>query len=306
MKKKFYLCVVTLLLGMTYAAAQSDGNPSNFEGETTSKVHSVTKMKSQVLTKNVLAKVILKSVMKKYIDNSPVNYTGTYNITSIAKGNKTKNKTKVITEYNNSVVINTIDGDEQKIITYYPYVNKGYYQTLSIADNKKKVWEMQQGKAEKTGETIEILGRKCEVYKMIHQVTTDTLDTKSTTTMHNYFAVCDDPSLPTIDLEAFPGVKGTPLKFTNNTASQISNNMLNVDFTMSLATLVTSITPRPVDDSEFEVPSNIKLYDQVKDAKQVQKIIEENIAYMKKNGLWKEESSEESKIYDNLNEEWDY
>lgn len=302
MKKKFYLCVVTLLFGMTYAAAQSDGNSSKFEGESTSKVHSVTKMKSQVLTKNVLAKVILKSVMKKYIDNSPVNYTGTYNITSIAKGNKTK----VITEYNNSVVITTIDGDEQKMITYYPYVNKGYYQTVSLADAKKKAGEMQQGKAEKTGETIEILGRKCEVYKMIHQVTTDTLDTKSTTTMHNYFAVCDDPSLPAIDQEAFPGVKGTPLKFTNNTASQISNNMLNVDFTMSLATLVTSITPRPVDDSEFEVPSNIKLYDQIKDAKQVLKITEENIAYMKKNGLWKEESSEESKIYDNLNQEWDY
>lgn len=302
MKKKFYLCVVTLLLGMTYAAAQSDGNPSNFEGEATSKVHSVTKMKSQVLTKNVLAKVILKSVMKKYIDNSPVNYTGTYNITSITKGNKTK----AITEYNNSVMITTIDGDEQKMITYYPYVNKGYYRTVNLADNKKKLGEMQQGKAEKTGETIEILGRKCEVYKVIHQVTTDTLDTKSTTTIHNYFAVCDDPSLPAIDQEAFPGVKGTPLKFTNNTASQISNNMLNVDFTMSLATLVTSITPRPVDDSEFEVPSNIKLYDQIKDAKQALKIEEENIAYMKKNGLWKEESSEESKIYDNLNQEWDY
>jgi len=302
MKKKFYLCVVTLLFGMTYAAAQGDGNSSKFEGEATSKVHSVTKMKSQVLTKNVLAKVILKSVMKKYIDNSPVNYTGTYNITSITKGNKTK----AITEYNNSVMITTIDGDEQKMITYYPYVNKGYYRTVNLADNKKKLGEMQQGKAEKTGETIEILGRKCEVYKVIHQVTTDTLDTKSTTTIHNYFAVCDDPSLPAIDQEAFPGVKGTPLKFTNNTASQISSNMLNVDFTMSLATLVTSITPRPVDDSEFEVPSNIKLFDQVKDAKQVQKIEEENIAYMKKNGLWKEESSEESKIYDNLNQEWDY
>lgn len=302
MKKKFYLCVVTLLFGMTYAAAQGDGNSSKFEGEATSKVHSVTKMKSQVLTKNVLAKVILKSVMKKYIDNSPVNYTGTYNITSITKGNKTK----AITEYNNSVMITTIDGDEQKMITYYPYVNKGYYRTVNLADNKKKLGEMQQGKAEKTGETIEILGRKCEVYKVIHQVTTDTLDTKSTTTIHNYFAVCDDPSLPAIDQEAFPGVKGTPLKFTNNTASQISNNMLNVDFTMSLATLVTSITPRPVDDSEFEVPSNIKLYDQIKDAKQALKIEEENIAYMKKNGLWKEESSEESKIYDNLNQEWDY
>lgn len=302
MKKKFYLCVVTLLFGMTYAAAQGDGNSSKFEGEATSKVHSVTKMKSQVLTKNVLAKVILKSIMKKYIDNSPVNYTGTYNITSITKGNKTK----AITEYNNSVMITTIDGDEQKMITYYPYVNKGYYRTVNLADNKKKLGEMQQGKAEKTGETIEILGRKCEVYKVIHQVTTDTLDTKSTTTIHNYFAVCDDPSLPAIDQEAFPGVKGTPLKFTNNTASQISNNMLNVDFTMSLATLVTSITPRPVDDSEFEVPSNIKLYDQIKDAKQALKIEEENIAYMKKNGLWKEESSEESKIYDNLNQEWDY
>lgn len=302
MKKKFYLCVVTLLFGMTYAAAQGDGNSSKFEGEATSKVHSVTKMKSQVLTKNILAKVILKSIMKKYIDNSPVNYTGTYNITSITKGNKTK----AITEYNNSVMITTIDGDEQKMITYYPYVNKGYYRTVNLADNKKKLGEMQQGKAEKTGETIEILGRKCEVYKVIHQVTTDTLDTKSTTTIHNYFAVCDDPSLPAIDQEAFPGVKGTPLKFTNNTASQISNNMLNVDFTMSLATLVTSITPRPVDDSEFEVPSNIKLYDQIKDAKQALKIEEENIAYMKKNGLWKEESSEESKIYDNLNQEWDY
>ena len=112
--------------------------------------------------------------------------------------------------------------------------------------------------------------------------------------------------MPGVDTEVLPGVKGVPLKFTNNTVSQITNEMMNLDFIMSVASIITSITPRTVDDSELEVPSEIKLVDIDKDPKKLIKIIEENKKYMVKNKLWTEESPDEAKIYDNLTEEWDY
>ena len=60
MKKKL-LALAVLLGAFISAGAQS----SNFEGEITSDVTSVQKMKSQVLSNNILVKMILKKVMKK-------------------------------------------------------------------------------------------------------------------------------------------------------------------------------------------------------------------------------------------------
>ena len=82
--------------------------------------------------------------------------------------------------------------------------------------------------------------------------------------------------------------------------------MMNIDFLMSLSTIVTSITPRTVDDSEFEIPSDIKLIDIAKEPKQYLKMMEDNKKFMIKKKLWVEEAPDEAKIYDNLNEDWDY
>ena len=82
--------------------------------------------------------------------------------------------------------------------------------------------------------------------------------------------------------------------------------MMNIDFLMSVSTVVTSITPRTVDDSEFEIPSDIKLIDIAKEPKQYLKMMEDNKKYMIKKKLWVEETPDEAKIYDNLNEDWDY
>ena len=75
---------------------------------------------------------------------------------------------------------------------------------------------------------------------------------------------------------------------------------------MYLASEVKEIKVRTVDDSELTVPSDIKLYDSVKDAKAVAKMLEENQKYMKKKGLWKVTEPDDVKIYDNLNEDWEY
>ncbi len=299
MKKKLLFVLMLAICGLGITTAQTE---NTFEGEITSKIHSVTRFKSQTLTKNILAKVIIKSVMKKFIDNSPVNYIGTYDATTIAKGNKAK----VISSYNNSITITEKDANKIKTITYYPYVKKGYTMVSDLETAKKQNEAMQKGDPEKTGETIDVIGHTCDIYKIKYEQIIDTLDTKSVTSFHNEFAMCDDPDLPAADIEYVKGAKGVPLKFTNNTVSQMSNKMVNVDFVMSIASKITSIKTRPVDDSEFDIPSDIKLYDKEKDAKMITKIMEENKKYMEKKGLWKEENPDESKIYDNLSEEWDY
>ena len=288
---------MSMVVGLGNAMAQTQ-----FEGEVTSKCHSVQKAKSQVTTKNVLAKAIVKSIMKKNFDNNPGFYTGTYTMTSITKGDKNRTNTP----YNNSVTVQVKEGDKIRTTTYFPYIKKGYTQVTNMTENQKQVEEMRKGQVEKTGETMTILGRKCDVYKVKYTMKTDSAGMVSTTNLHNEFAISTDSSLPGADLECIPGVKGVPLKFSNNTASQTSNEMMNIDFLMSLSTIVTSITPRTVDDSEFEIPSDIKLIDIAKEPKQYLKMMEDNKKFMIKKKLWVEEAPDEAKIYDNLNEDWDY
>lgn len=301
MKKMMLFVLAAMVMGLGSATAQTE---NTFEGEITANLHSVQKMKSQVTTKNILAKMILKKVMKKHVDNNPNNYTGVYSATTIAKGNKTR----VNTPYNNSVTITEKDGDTQKMTVYYPYIKKGYYTVTDMKKNEKQLEEMRKGEVIKTGETMDILGYKCEIYKMKYEMKTDTAGMVSTMIMDNAFAVCTDPSLPGSDQEVplLPDVKGVPLKYINNTVSQTTSEMLNLDILMYLSSVTTSITPRTVDDSEFEIPADVKLIDGDKDVAKLGKLIEENTKYMKKKGLWVDTEPDEVKIYDNLQEEWDY
>ena len=296
MKKNIFLLAV-LLGTFVCAGAQS----SNFEGEITSDVNSVQKMKSQVLSNNILVKMILKKVMKK-VENSGF-YTGDYTTKVITKDNKTL----TYLPYNNSyMLVEKIDG-KMKMTTYYPYIKKGYYEVTDMSENQKKLEEMRKGTVEKTGRTMEILGRQCEIYKLKYEVTTDSAGGKSTTIMNNEFAMSNDPTLPDADQEYIPGVKGVPLKFINNTVSQMSvEKMLNTDFLMYIATEVKEIKPRKVEDAELAVPADIKLIDKSKDEKGFAKIIADNQKYLVKNGLWNPKSPDDVKIYDNLEEDWDY
>lgn len=134
----------------------------------------------------------------------------------------------------------------------------------------------------------------------------DTAGTVSTTNLHNEFAICQDPSLPEADKEIVPGVKGMPLKFINNTVSQTTNEMLNFDVQIYIATVVKDIKARKVDDEEVSVPKDIKLVDADRNPKAMLKIIEEEQKYLKKNNKWVEKKPDEIKIYDNLNEDWEY
>jgi hypothetical protein len=274
--------------------AQSD---PNWEGEITTNLTSMQDMKSSVKTKNILAKMILKNVMKKIENNGY--YTGTYTTTTIVKG---KSRYKVFTPYNNSYMIVEKNGDMMKTTTYYPGIKKGYYTTTSLSANKQQLEEMRKGKIEKTGETMTLLGRKCEVYRVKYEVKNNADGTNATTIMNNDYAIYLDPA----EDEILPDIKGIPLKYINNTVSQSTNEMLDLDYKMYLASETVAMKERAVDMSEVSVPSDIKLIDADKNQKGMLKIIEENMKYLKKNNMWKEKTPDEIKIYDNLQEDWEY
>ena len=296
--KRLLLCVLSsIIFGFGTAVAQTE---STFEGETTATLTSMQKMNSAVKTKNILAKMILKNVMKK-VENNGL-YTGTYTSKTVAKGNKYK----TYSPYNDSYSLVEKNGDQMTTTVYFPSIKKGYYTTTSVSANQEQLEQMRKGTVEKTGETMEILGRKCEVYKVKYELKQDAEGTVSTTNLHNEYAICTDPSLPESDKEVLPGVKGVPLKFINNTVSQTTNEMLNFDIQVYIASLTTDIKKRAVDDSEVSVPEGIKLINGDKDQKGMLKIIEENMKYLKKNNKWVENNPDEIKIYDNLNEDWEY
>ena len=271
-----------------------------FEGESSANVTSVQNMKTSIKIKNILVKMIVKKLMKKIDERST--YNGTYLSTTIQKGTKTK----TTLPYNNSVMISERIGDKIKTTVYFPYIKKGYYSANSLTESQRQLEEMRKGTVEKTGETMIILGRKCEVYRVKYELKSDSAGMTSITNLHNEFAVCKDPSLPGADTEFIPGVKGVPLKFINNTSSQTTSEMVDLDFMLYIASTTTGVTPRKVDDSELAVPNDIKLVDSDVNPKAMLKIIDENTKYMKKNNLWNEKSPDEIKIYDNLQEDWEY
>lgn len=88
--------------------------------------------------------------------------------------------------------------------------------------------------------------------------------------------------------------------------SQTNSDMINMDVRIAIASIVTSITPRTVADSEFEVPADIKLINIDGNEKEYFKLYSENTKYLKKNKLWVDPAINEDRIYDNLQEEWDY
>jgi len=294
MKRLVLFFFVSMFFNYGTSIAQSD---PNWEGEITTNLTSMQDMKSSVKTKNILAKMILKNVMKKIENNGY--YTGTYTTTTIVKG---KSRYKVFTPYNNSYMIVEKNGDMMKTTTYYPGIKKGYYTTTSLSANKQQLEEMRKGKIEKTGETMTLLGRKCEVYRVKYEVKNNADGTNATTIMNNDYAIYLDPA----EDEILPDIKGIPLKYINNTVSQSTNEMLDLDYKMYLASETVAMKERAVDMSEVSVPSDIKLIDADKNQKGMLKIIEENMKYLKKNNMWKEKTPDEIKIYDNLQEDWEY
>lgn len=103
MKRLVLFIMVSVFCSYGTSFAQSD---PNWEGEITTNHTSMQDMKSSVKTKNILAKMILKNVVKKIENNGY--YTGTYTTTTIAKG---KNRYKVFTPYNNSYMLIEKNGD---------------------------------------------------------------------------------------------------------------------------------------------------------------------------------------------------
>ena len=141
MKKMIVLTLLSLVFGVGIAAAQTEEDAAVMEGEMTSKVFQSQKMTTQVKTKNIIAKMVLKKVLKKYTEDNPALYNGSYNSTTIYKGKKIR----VNATYNNSVTLTLPEGDKTKSITYFPYIKKGYYQLLDIAASKQQLEEMRKG-----------------------------------------------------------------------------------------------------------------------------------------------------------------
>ena len=233
-----------------------------------------------------------------------ISKNGTYLATTIQKGAKSK----TINNYDNSVIITEQTGNYLKTTVYYPYIKKGYFTTNNISDSQKQLEEMRKGTVEKIGETMIILGKKCELYRVKYEMKKDSAGTVTIMNLHNDFAVCKDPSIPGANIEYIPGVRGVPLKYINNTTSQTTSKELDMDYLMYMACTTTEIKSRPVNDSELEVPEDIDLFDadNPKNARKMLKMIDENKKYMIKNKLWKEEDPDKIKIYDNLQEDWEY
>lgn len=304
MKKTVFTFALLLILGIGNSTAQTN-EAKPFEGEIVSKVNSYQKVKTKLKTKNIIAKMIAGSIIKKNVDNNPDFYNGICTTTLLIKGSK-------IREHHggkNSVTITQTDGNVTKTAIYYPYIKKGYYFT-DAANNATGEGgttiggvTINQSKIEKTGEMM-VDSYKCDVYKVKYELVSDTLDNHAVTNVHCEWAVI--PDSVTARKGNTPLENSRALKSTSNIVLQSTSEMLNMDMQFNISSTLKKITMRPVDDSEFEIPADIKMVDINKKPKEMIKIIQENAKYLKKNGLWQEAPDEAPKIYDNLSEDWDY
>lgn len=296
--------ILTAIAAVFFINAAVCQTIQNFEGESTANVFKNIKVKYNQTGGGLMMKMIMKPLMKRFIGNNPdANYNGSYTIRTVSKDGKTK----VEASYNNSVTIDIpVEDGQIKEIVYYPYIKKGYYffRDVTAVEDKQKLEDMRKGEIQNTGETMTILGYTCNVYKVKYHGTTDTLGTTTEMDLSNEYAICTDPSLPGVDEEVLPGVKGCPLKFTTNNTSMSTNEGagFNMDTRYSISQIMTSIKARKVDDSEFEVPADIKIYA----ASKIMKTVYENKEYMEKHGLWNELPPDSDKIYDNLADDWDF
>ena len=292
--KKF----TTILMFVLIASMATAQTMYTFEGESTAKVYKNCK------TKVTGSGPLMNMLFKRYVTNNPdANFVGTYTTRTVTK----KGKTRVEASYNNSVTIEIEEEDGKiKQTVYYPYIKKGYtfYRDKYLDEQNDKMEEMRKGEIEHLSENLTILGYKCDVYKVKYVGQTDTLGTVTDLTTHNEYAISTDPSLPDTDKEVLPGIKGFPLKYCTSRDALGSNKQhkINIDTYYSISQETTSITPREVDDSEFEIPSDIKIVG----ALSMMKTIYANKSYMEKKGLWKELPADEDKIYDNLEDDWDF
>lgn len=299
--KKLFFTIVAIVFCISITVGQ---NIQTFEGETTARVYKNIKTKHTQTGGDLMTKMLTKALMKRFVGNNPdANYNGAYDEKRITKDGKVR----VEASYNNSVTIDIpVEDGQLKEIVYFPYIKKGYsfYRDVTAVENKTLLEQNQKGNVEKTG-TMTVLGRKCNVYKIKYNLKTDTLATESDINIHNEFAICTDSDLPVSD-EVLPGIKGFPLKFTTNNVTQSVNKSaasFTLDIMYSISQEITSVKPRHVDDSEFEVPSDIKMEPI---GKHMMKIINENRDYMVKKGLWNQLAEDNDKIYDNLADDWDF
>ena len=290
---------IIVMLTMLLCCVESiKGQMNEFEGEMNSKIFQSQKIEYAVTAKDLVAKSVLnssmkKAGMKKAGRDNPMLYNGAYTSHSVNKYHGKDFKKRQEISYNNSVVIMIRKGD----------IQKGYYRHIDVEEVDSISGKLRDGEIiEKTGETMVLLGRKCVVYRQIWNRKTETMGH----VVNNYYAVSDDESLPLSNEECLPGVKGVPLKFVTNIANQTTANTMNLDTRMNIACEILSIIPRKVDDSEFDIPAEIRIIDGDKYPDKMKDIAQENNEYLKKHNLWIDPIVNEDKIYDNLMEEWDF
>lgn len=280
-----------------------------FEGEVVSRAWQSHKYKNASLTQNSSVDMLVDKILSHSDEKEDelLSYNGAYTSKTVYKGKKNRTEQS----YDNSVLITVPEGDFIKFITYYPYIKKGYYTTINSSLIEHAQSKTESGKAEKTGETMEILGRKCDVYKVKSSTNNNEGSTVTTMTINDEYAICSDSDMPEADKEYLPGVKGVPLKYTTNQIMQVavydgSKKSTESYSRQSFSCQILSITPRAVDDSEFEAPADIKLVNVMEHPGQMKKIVKENNNYIKKHCDVPPSSANEDIVYDDLSQEWDY
>lgn len=319
--KKLFLAVLVLAAATVNLNAQTTNGQQQFEGEVVMKMNSYQKVKTVLKTNNLLVKMMIKPIMRKYVEENPDYFNGIYTQTTIVKGKKMR----IDHSGKNSVTLILPQADgANKYIVYYPYIKKGYWQTLKNNVNQADVSQFAQSVATPNGQggtiqnggtalnysnteklgQINVDGHKCQVYRIKMDTNSDTLGTKTKMNIHNEWAVCNDYDMGNV--QNLPTGGGVALKSTSNMVSQTSSDMMDMEMVFRIAGTLQKLTQREVKDEEFEVPNNIKLVDINKKPKEFIKILQENVKYLKKNKLWHEAPDTEPKIYDNMEEDWDY
>lgn len=308
--KKFFISLCIIIICISFIQAQTTKTIT--EGEYVAKTYNSQRFKTECIQKNFLVKWIVNGLVKKNVDNNPNFYSGNNDMTIVFK----ENKTRITNSFDQRVEIKIVENGVRKTTVYYPSIKKGYYSTYPVSQETANPVFPEGTKAEKTGKTTEINGHACEWYSIRYTIDTtittfDSLTNTSTPTTTKVnckadVALCTDLSLPNAEQEVLPGIKGIALKSVVEAITQTSSPVLNVYGRIYTITSDVQITERSVDDSEFEVPADIKLVDINQKPGEMIKIIKANKKYLMKKGLWNEVDEANEKVYDSLDEEWDF
>lgn len=255
---------------------------AQFEGEYTSKIYQNYKSDASGVGSKLLNAITSKSTNKR------IN-KGIYTMQEVVKGNKRK----LITASDNKVTIYVVESDYEETTEYYTDIKKGYRITNPTGSKKSAA---SNAEISKYGSAT-ISGHKCDLYKV--RLVRMTMENDGMSLVSTYDIAID----PTMQVAEDMIIPGTGLNgFAYKSVHTLESKQQDYTSYNVISTMVTSIKERTVDDSEFEVPSDI----QIVGILNMNKVMKEHEKYMQKNPVPPDPKFDENKVYDNLEEDWDY